>query len=327
MQTERVKKVSIVVPVYNEEQSLPTLIDLITDVGQNLDCEYELILIDDGSRDRSSDMIKAAAARPENQIIGILLNRNYGQHSAIMAGFKHSTGDLIITLDADLQNPPEEIPKLIAAANEGYDVVGTIRMNRQDTWFRRQASKLINKMIQRVAGKNMGDYGCMLRAYRRPIIDAILDCTERSSFIPVLAITFARSSIEIPVNHAERKYGESKYSILQLINLMFDLLTCLTTAPLRLLSIVGSLTACFGVVFALLLVILRLFLGSGWGGDGVFMLFAILFIFIGAQFLGMGLLGEYIGRIYQDVRARPRYFVQQIVGKKSATEEVKDQNK
>lgn len=326
MNTERIKKVSIVVPVYNEEQSLPTLIDLISAVGQDLNCEYELLLIDDGSRDRSPDMIKAAAARPENNIVGIILNRNYGQHSAIMAGFKHCTGDLIITLDADLQNPPEEIPKLIAAANEGYDVVGTIRKNRQDTWFRRQASKLINTIIQRVAGKNMGDYGCMLRAYRRPIIDAILNCSESSSFIPVLAITFARNSIEIPVNHAERKYGESKYSFLQLINLMFDLLTSLTTAPLRLLSIVGSITACFGIFFALLLVILRLFLGSSWGEDGVFMLFAILFIFVGGQFLGMGLLGEYIGRIYQDVRARPRYIIQQIVSKNNATD-VKDQNK
>ena len=230
-----------------------------------------------------------------------------------MAGFSQVRGDLIITLDADLQNPPEEIPRLVEAARQGYDVVGTVRQQRQDTWFRRKASRTLNRLIQRVTGKAMGDYGCMLRAYRRHIVEAMLNCHERSTFIPILANTFARHTIELPVIHAERAFGDSKYSFMRLINLMYDLVTCLTTTPLRLLSVVGSLIALSGFAFSLVLIVLRLFFGAAWAGDGVFVLFAVLFMFIGAQFVGMGLLGEYIGRIYNDVRARPRYFVQRIV--------------
>ena len=230
-----------------------------------------------------------------------------------MAGFSHVTGDLIITLDADLQNPPEEIPRLVAKADEGYDVVGTVRQNRQDSLFRKTASKMINHLIQRTTGKAMGDYGCMLRAYRRHIIDAMLHCHERSTFIPILANIFARRATEIPVHHAEREFGDSKYSFMRLINLMYDLVTCLTTTPLRMLSLLGSVIAVTGFTLSILLVILRLTLGPQWAAEGVFMLFAVLFTFIGAQFIGMGLLGEYIGRIYNDVRARPRYFVQHVI--------------
>lgn len=308
-----IEKVSIVIPVYNEEQSLPELIRRTESVCHTLALNFEILLVDDGSSDRSAEMIAEAANTPGSHVVGVLLNRNYGQHSAIMAGFSHVSGDLIITLDADLQNPPEEIPALVQAARQGYDVVGTVRQNRQDSWFRKRASRTINQLIQRVTGKSMGDYGCMLRAYRRHIVDAMLNCHERSTFIPILANTFARRTIELPVMHAEREFGDSKYSVMKLINLMYDLVTCLTTTPLRLLSIVGSLIALAGFIFSVILVVLRLFLGASWAGDGLFMLFAVLFIFVGAQFIGMGLLGEYIGRIYNDVRARPRYFIQQVI--------------
>ncbi len=308
-----IKKVSVVIPVYNEQQSLPELLRRTDAACASLNMDYEILLIDDGSSDDSAAMLTAAAEQPGSHVVAVLLNRNYGQHSAIMAGFSHVSGDLIITLDADLQNPPEEIPRLVETALQGYDVVGTVRQNRQDSWFRKRASKIINMMIKRTTGKEMGDYGCMLRAYRRPIIEAMLNCHERSTFIPVLANTFARRTIEIPVLHAEREFGDSKYSLMRLINLMYDLITCLTTTPLRLLSVFGSVVAVAGFLLALLLVILRLFLGPAWSANGVFMLFAVLFIFIGAQFIGMGLLGEYIGRIYHDVRARPRYFIQRVV--------------
>ncbi|NIF21260.1 MULTISPECIES: undecaprenyl-phosphate 4-deoxy-4-formamido-L-arabinose transferase [Pantoea] len=308
-----IEKISVVIPVYNEQESLPELIRRTSEACERVALQYEIVLIDDGSQDRSAEMIDAAASEPGSHVVGVLLNRNYGQHSAIMAGFSHVSGDLIITLDADLQNPPEEIPNLVAAAQQGYDVVGTVRQNRQDSWFRRRASRTINHLIQRVTGKAMGDYGCMLRAYRRHIIEAMLNCHERSTFIPILANTFARRTIELPVTHAEREFGESKYSFMRLINLMFDLVTCLTTTPLRLLSVVGSMIALAGFAFALVLLVLRLFLGSEWAENGVFTLFAVLFIFIGAQFVGMGLLGEYIGRIYNDVRARPRYFIQRVI--------------
>lgn len=313
MADQPVTKVSVVIPVYNEQESLPELIRRTRKVCATLVMDWEILLVDDGSSDRSAEMLVAAAEAPDSRIVAVLLNRNYGQHSAIMAGFSHVSGDLIITLDADLQNPPEEIPRLVAKAQEGYDVVGTIRQNRQDSWFRKKTSRLINRLIQRTTGKAMADYGCMLRAYRRHIIDAMLHCHERSTFIPILANTFARRTVEIPVLHAEREFGDSKYSLMRLINLMYDLITCLTTTPLRMLSVAGSLIALTGFAFSLLLILLRLFLGPQWAADGVFMLFAVLFIFIGAQFVGLGLLGEYIGRIYNDVRARPRYFVQSVV--------------
>lgn len=310
---EAIHKVSVVIPVYNEQESLPELIRRTTEACETLGKDYEILLVDDGSSDNSADMLSDAAEAPDSHIVAVLLNRNYGQHNAIMAGFSHVTGDLIVTLDADLQNPPEEIPRLVAKADEGYDVVGTVRQNRQDTWFRKRASRLINRLIQSTTGKAMGDYGCMLRAYRRHIIDAMLNCHERSTFIPILANTFARKATEIPVHHAEREFGDSKYSFMRLINLMYDLVTCLTTTPLRMLSVFGSIIAVMGFALSVLLVVLRLAFGPQWAAEGVFMLFAVLFMFIGAQFVGMGLLGEYIGRIYTDVRARPRYFIQRVV--------------
>lgn len=328
MSFNEIKKVSVVIPVYNEEESLPQLLERTIKACQSLKQAYEIVLVDDGSRDRSAEMLTQAAEIPENNVVAVLLNRNYGQHSAIMAGFRQADGDLVITMDADLQNPPEEIPRLVEKAEEGYDVVGTRRANRQDSWFRKTASKMINKMIIAATGSAMGDYGCMLRAYRRHIIDAMLQCHERSTFIPILANTFARKTIEIDVKHAEREFGDSKYSFLKLINLMYDLLTCLTTAPLRLLSIVGSIIAASGFLLALLLIILRVAFGALWAAEGVFTLFAILFMFIGAQFVAMGLLGEYIGRIYNDVRARPRYFIQKVVGAQAKeTSETETQEK
>ncbi|MCW7546386.1 undecaprenyl-phosphate 4-deoxy-4-formamido-L-arabinose transferase [Photorhabdus sp. APURE] len=317
---EQIKKVSVVIPVYNEEESLPLLLERTLAACKQLTQEYELILVDDGSSDKSAEILIQAAEQSENHVIAILLNRNYGQHSAIMAGFNQVNGDLIITLDADLQNPPEEIPRLVKTAEQGYDVVGTRRANRQDSLFRKTASKIINAMITKVTGRSMGDYGCMLRAYRRHIVDAMLQCHERSTFIPILANTFARKTIEIDVAHAEREFGDSKYSFMKLINLMYDLLTCLTTAPLRFLSVVGSVIAVSGFLLAVLLVVLRLIFGAIWAAEGVFTLFAILFMFIGAQFVAMGLLGEYIGRIYNDVRARPRYFIQKVVGNKKTND-------
>lgn len=321
----QIKKVSVVIPVYNEQESLPELIRRTDAACALLHRDYEILLVDDGSSDNSARMLCDAAEKPGSHVVAVLLNRNYGQHSAIMAGFSHATGDLIITLDADLQNPPEEIPRLVEKADEGYDVVGTVRQNRQDTLFRKTASKMINRLIQRTTGKAMGDYGCMLRAYRRHIVDAMLNCHERSTFIPILANTFARRAIEIPVHHAEREFGDSKYSFMRLINLMYDLVTCLTTTPLRLLSVVGSVIALLGFGFSVLLVLLRLMFGPQWAAEGVFMLFAVLFMFIGAQFVGMGLLGEYIGRIYNDVRARPRYFIQRVIRQPETAAEEENQ--
>jgi undecaprenyl-phosphate 4-deoxy-4-formamido-L-arabinose transferase len=308
---------SLVIPVFNEEENLPELIRRCLAVCQEIGKPFEIILVNDGSQDASAQMISDAAEKNDGSIIGVLLNRNFGQHAAVMAGFAQSRGEVVVTLDADLQNPPEEIPKLLVPIEQGCDVVGSVRMNRQDSMFRRLSSRLVNKGVQKATGVMMSDYGCMLRAYHRSIIDAMLQCHERSTFIPVLANSFANKTDEVMVAHAERAQGESKYSFLKLINLQFDLLTSMTTAPLRFLSILGSGLGILGFLLSTLLIGLRLFYGAHWAAEGVFTVFAILFIFLGVQLLAMGLLGEYIGRIYNDVRARPRYFIKDVVsGKK-----------
>ncbi len=307
--------ISIVIPVFNEEKNLEELLERCLNTCFAMKRDFEIILIDDGSSDESRNIIKKAAEQNPGRIVGLLLNRNYGQHSAIMAGFAETRGDIVITLDADLQNPPEEIQKLLKKADEGFDVVGTVRMHRRDTLFRRGASLMVNKVVQMSTGVDMHDYGCMLRAYNRRVVDAMLQCHERSTFIPVLANSFAGATAEIDVDHAERSAGDSKYGLWKLINLQFDLLTSMTTFPLRLLNLLGVIISTLGVGFGIFLFVMRLVYGPDWAAAGVFTLFAILFIFIGAQFLGMGLLGEYIGRIYSDVRARPRYFVENVMGK------------
>lgn len=304
--------VSVVIPVYNEQDSLPELLRRTDAACRQLGRAYEIVLVDDGSRDGSAELLQEAAEAPDSHVLAVILNRNYGQHAAIMAGFEQCRGDLVITLDADLQNPPEEIPRLVEQAAKGYDVVGTVRGDRQDSALRRWPSKLINLAVQRSTGVAMSDYGCMLRAYRRGIVKAMLACRERSTFIPILANGFARHTSEIVVGHAEREHGESKYGFLRLVNLMFDLVTCMTTSPLRLLSLVGAGMALAGTAFGILLLVLRLLFGAAWAGDGLFVLFAILFLFSGVQLVGMGLLGEYLGRMYNDVRARPRFFIERV---------------
>jgi len=306
--------ISIVIPVFNEENNLDELVSRCLASCEETESPFEIILIDDGSIDDSRNIIAHLAEAHAGKVLGVFLNRNYGQHAAIMAGFSRCKGEVVVTLDADLQNPPEEIPRLLSKIKEGFDVVGTVRVDRQDSFFRRASSTLVNKMVQRATRVMMHDYGCMLRAYRRNIVEAMLQCHERSTFVPVLANSFARRTTEIEVQHNQRTAGNSQYSLWKLVNLQFDLLTCMTTFPLRLLAIMGILLSFTGVGFSVLILVLRFLLGSQWAAQGVFTLFAILFIFMGAQFIAVGLLGEYIGRIYNDVRARPRYFVESSVG-------------
>jgi len=312
----KVKYLSVVVPVYNEEGCLQELIDRTLKACEKTKKKFEIVLIDDGSEDGTLEILQAASKKHEDIIVSCILNRNYGQHSAIMAGFSIVRGDLVITIDADLQNPPEEIPRLVAKSEEGYDVVGTIRQKRQDTFFRRYASKAVNKVTQKATGVNMKDYGCMLRAYRINIVKAMLECRENSTFIPVLGNSFARYTCEIPVKHNERAVGDSKYSVWKLINLQFNLLTCMTTFPLRVLSIIGGFISGIGVLLGIYILIMRFAHGDTFTNQGVFTLFAILFFICGFQVTAMGIVGEYIGRIYTDVRARPRYFIEEILGHK-----------
>ncbi len=303
--------ITIVVPVYNEEGNLRPLFDRLYPVMQKIGRPFEIIFTDDGSRDHSHEILKELATQyPEVKVIEF--NGNFGQHMAILAAFEKSSGEIVITLDADLQNPPEEIPKLVTEMEKGHDVVGSIRQKRQDTFFRKTASLMVNVVTRKITGMRMSDYGCMLRAYHRNVVDNINRCQEPTTFIPALAQTFSSNPSEVPVAHAERAEGESKYSLYKLIRLNFDLMTGFSVVPLQIFALLGILTSLFAVAFAVFLLVRRFIVGAEV--EGVFTLFAILFFFVGITIFGIGIVGEYVGRIYQEVRRRPRYVVRKIHG-------------
>ncbi len=304
-------KISIVTPMYNEEENVPIFCKRLFSVMEKIEYTWEVICVDDGSKDTTLALLKEEQKRHPELVI-VELARNFGQHGAVMAGLKAACGDWIITLDADLQNPPEEIPKLIEKFKEGYDLIGTIRQARKDTLFRRIASRLTTKLVSKISGIELKDFGSMLRGYSREVVNGILENPEYRTFIPALATFFAKKSIEIPVKHEERAAGESKYSLLKLFSLQLDLMTGFSLWPLRTLFFAGVFTALLGIGLGIFLIVMRLIHGPGWAAEGVFTLFAILFCFIGAQFFALGLLGEYIGRIFQAVRKRPPYIIREI---------------
>jgi undecaprenyl-phosphate 4-deoxy-4-formamido-L-arabinose transferase len=278
---------------------------------QTMGRSYEIIFVDDGSRDNSLSVLKGFLIYPEVKVVE--LTRNYGQHAAIFSGFSIVQGDIVITLDADLQNPPEEIPNLIRVMEEGdYDVVGTIRKERKDSFLRTFPSRMINAVTRKITKVNMSDWGCMLRAYRRNIVERMVSCHEHSTFIPALATYFAKKVTEIEVAHQERHAGESHYSLRKLINLQFDLVSSFSDFPLKFIMYAGIGMAFLGISFGVLLGIARLVYGAQWAAQGVFTLFAILFAFVGLQFFALGVMGEYIGRIYREVRKRPEYMIERI---------------
>ena len=303
-------QISVVIPVYNEQANLPTLMQRLIAVMEGMSKRYEIILVDDGSRDDSLNMMKDYAKQPYVKVVE--LTRNYGQHAAIMAGFSVSRGDIVVTMDADLQNPPEEIPNLIRVIEEGYDVVGTIRKSRKDSFFRIWPSRIINIVARKITGVHMRDWGCMLRAYRQPVVKRMTECHEHSTFIPALATVFAKRVTEIEVSHEERLGGKSNYPLRKLINLQFDLVSAFSDFPMRLMMYGGLFMSLLGTCFGILLAIARLVYGAQWAAEGIFTLFAILFVFVGLQFLAMGVTGEYIGRIYREVRKRPEYVIENI---------------
>jgi len=301
---------SIVIPVYNEEANLGELHQRLRAALDPLGLVYEIVFIDDGSADGSRAILQRLADE-DPRVVAVELARNYGQHAAIFAGFGEARGEVVVTLDADLQNPPEEIPKLLAKIAEGHDVVGGFRRRRRDTLFRRVASRAINRVMSAVLGAQIRDCGCMLRAYRRDVVERMCASREISTFIPALAITLGTRPTEIEVEHAQRSRGESKYSLWRLVKLQFDLLTSFSMLPLRLCSVLGLFVAAGSLLFSLFLVIRRLIVGPEV--EGVFTLFAILFFVVGCLFLALGVLGEYVGRIYAEVRGRPRFVLRSVV--------------
>ena len=302
---------SVVIPVYNEEEGLPALFGRLFPALDALALSYEVLFVNDGSTDRSAGLLaEQQRSRPDVTRV-VLFNGNYGQHMAVLAGFEHSRGDMIVTLDADLQNPPEEIGRLVEKMREGYDYVGTIRRQRQDDLWRRMASRWMNRLRESITKVRMTDQGCMLRAYSRNIIDTVNQCHEVNTYIPALAYTFASRPVEIEVEHEERAAGTSKYSLYKLIRLNFDLVTGFSTQPLQWFSFIGIGLSIASGAFVLFLIVRRLVVGPE--AEGVFTLFGIAFFLIGVILFGIGLLGEYIGRIYEQVRRRPRYIVQAVL--------------
>jgi len=306
-------QLSVIIPVYNEEAGLHTLFDRLYPALDKLGVSYEVVFINDGSRDRSAALLREQfEKRPEVTRV-VLFNGNFGQHMAILAGFEHCQGKRVITLDADLQNPPEEISKLLAKMDEGHDYVGSIRRMRRDSLWRHLASRAMNRLRERITRVHMTDQGCMLRAYDRGIIDAINSCREVNTFVPALAYTFATNPTEVVVEHEERAAGTTHYSLYSLIRLNFDLMTGFSVVPLQMFSLAGIVIALLSALFFVFLLVRRFIVGPE--AEGLFTLFAILFFLIGIALFGIGLLGEYVGRIYQQVRHRPRYLVQAVLEK------------
>ena len=311
--TERVaeRALSVVIPVYNEEQGLVALFERLYPALDALGVDYEIIFINDGSRDRSAAVLAEQFERRPDVTRVILFNGNFGQHRAILAGFEHCRGERIVTLDADLQNPPEDIHLLLEAMDKGHDCVGSIRRNRQDSAWRRWASRAMNRLRHRLTGIEMTDHGSMLRAYSRNVIQLINQCNEMNTFIPALALQFARNPAEVVTSHEERHAGESKYSFYSLVRLNFDLVTGFSLVPLQAFSMLGIVVSLMSGLLFVILAGRRLIFGPEEGG--VFTLFALLFLLMGLALFGIGLLGEYIGRIYQEVRARPRYVITAVL--------------
>jgi undecaprenyl-phosphate 4-deoxy-4-formamido-L-arabinose transferase len=305
----------VVIPVFNEEDNLRELGERLIRTLTGMGRPYEIIFVDDGSTDGSWEILSDLNRHYPQNIRALQFHRNFGQHQAIFAGFQAARGKVMVTLDADLQNPPEEIPRLVAKIDEGYDTVGGWRENRQDSIFRRLPSQLVNTVMSRVTGVKLRDYGCMLRAYRREVVDSINQCQESSSFIPALANLFSQRVAEIPVGHAERERGKSKYGVIKLLRLNFDLMTGFSNLPIHLVGFMGVTIALLGLFFGLFLIIRRIFVGPEVGG--LFTLFAILFVFVGLNTLGLALIGEYVGRIYREVRGRPRFVIRQTLGPES----------
>ncbi len=308
--------VTVVIPVYNEEEGLQQLFERLYPALDALGRSYEVLFVDDGSSDRSVAVLRGQFEKRPDVTRVVVLARNAGQHMAILAAFAQSRGRYVITLDADLQNPPEEIARIVAAMDAGADYVGTVRVRRHDVMWRKAASRLMNRIREGTTSIRITDQGCMLRGYDRSVIDAVNHCTEVSTYVPALAYTFARRPIEIEVAHADRAAGQSKYSLYRLIRLNFDLMTGFSVAPLQFFSMAGGVIALISLLLVVYLLIRRLLLGPEV--EGVFTLFAVAFFLIGVTLLGLGVVGEYVGRIYEQVRQRPRYTIAAVLEDQAA---------
>jgi len=312
---------SLVIPVFNEEDNLPLLYQEITNVLATLKKRAEIIFIDDGSQDNSFTVLKKIRQQ-DNRVKLIRLRRNFGQTAALSAGFDYARGKIIITLDADLQNDPQDIPALLAKVEDGYDVVSGWRQKRQDKFFtRRLPSKVANRLISFLTGVRLHDYGCTLKAFRQEVIKGIRLYGELHRFIPAIASTMGVRIAEVKVNHRPRRYGRSKYTLFRLPRVVLDMLTVkfllsYSTRPLQIFGFLGLLSGLIGFVIALWLSYQRLILKISSANRPILLL-AVLLMVIGIQFVTLGLLAEIMVRTYHESTGKPIYHVREIIDDES----------
>ena len=314
------KELSIVIPVFNERESLEELFQELKGVLNALGRSYEIIFVDDGSTDGSTEMLKGLA-QEDRHTRAVLLRRNFGQSAAMSAGFDLAQGRIFITLDADLQNDPGDIPKLLAKMDEGYDVASGWRKQRRDPLFtRRIPSFFANMLISKITSVHLHDYGCTLKAYRREVLKDVRLYGEMHRFLPALASWLGVKVAEVEVNHRPRRFGESKYGlgrthrvILDLINLKF--LLSYSTRPIRIFGGIGMVSLLGGIVSGASVVWMKLSGGKDMTGNPLLLL-TVLFILIGIQFITMGLLGEILIRTYHESQGKPIYVVKELVEQK-----------
>jgi len=314
--------ISVVIPLYNEEESIPHLCSALTAALQRYGKPYEIIVVDDGSKDRSFELLAEQAQRDPHLAV-IQLRRNFGQTAAFAAGFNNARGDVVITMDADLQNDPDDIPLLMEKIDEGYDIVSGWRKDRQDRFLdRRLPSMIANRLISNVTDVRLHDYGCSLKAYRRDVLQHVRLYGELHRFIPALASQVGGTVTEVPVNHRARQYGRSKYGISRAVRVALDLITVwflggYSTRPIHVFGTLGLISAAGGFVIGLYLTFLKLGLGQSIGTRPMLQL-AVLLVVIGVQLITMGLLGEMMTRTYFESQDKPIYVVRRVISKSDA---------
>ena len=309
---------SLVIPVFNEEQNLPLLAGEIRQALDPLGIEYEVIAVDDGSTDGSWPCLERLHVQDARWIL-VGLRRNFGQTAAMSAGFDQARGEVIVTLDADLQNDPADIPRLLALAKD-YDIVSGWRHHRQDPFLsRRLPSHLANWVISRVTGIRLHDYGCTLKAYRREVVEYLHLYGEMHRFIPAIASWMGITLTEVETHHRPRRYGRSKYGIGRTLRVILDLVTVkfllsFATKPIQVFGMLGVVASGVGILLGLYLSLLKLLFGAQIGGRPLLFL-AILLIVVGVQFIFMGLLGEMLVRIYHESQRKPIYMIKRVTGR------------
>jgi glycosyltransferase involved in cell wall biosynthesis len=309
--------VSFVIPVYNEEENLPDFYRELKAAGEKLHGSCEIIFVDDGSRDGSFPALRRIQAA-DSKVKIIRLRKNFGQTAALAAGFDRSRGEIIITLDADLQNDPADVPLLVAKMNEGFDIVSGWRVKRKDKFVsRRLPSKAANWIISRITKVKLHDYGCTLKAFRRDVVKNIKLYGEMHRFIPAIASTMGVAIAEVPVNHRPRIHGKSKYNITKSVRVALDLLTVkfllsYSTRPLQIFGLFGLLAGLMGGILGGILSYQRLILKQGIANRPLLLL-SVLLIVIGIQFITMGLLGEIMVRIYHEAVEKDIYAVREVI--------------